>query len=236
MLRQPSSDAESDDARLPSITIPPEACETFMIGSNKARFTVRTSLLFDNSPVFSAMVQQAPHGESQTVVSNILGPLILPEVDDFAFSNFCQWLDNGVLHQPWNYHSLNHHICLYTFANKFGFEQLENLVMDQVRQYYHSNSMSAPPSRLVYIYQGTNGPCLMREFLVYTAAQRAVTKSERENRNAVTRHMRELIAKGGKFSTDYVDAVIALHLTPGLDVRGGNVCRWHKHVHSAPCN
>ena len=66
--------------------------------------------------------------------------------------------------------------------------------MDQVRGYYQEESMTAPAFRLQYIYANTDTPNHMRDFLVSTAAYRALHDNES---NGLTDSIKGVLRGGG---------------------------------------
>lgn len=73
---------------------------------------------------------------------------------------------------------MQHYLCLYVLAERFRIERLKNEVLDLVKAYYRTANMTAPAARLEYIYHATEGPNLMRRFLVTTAAYRLICERD----------------------------------------------------------
>lgn len=90
--------------------------------------------------------------------------------------------------------------------------------MDLVRRYYASDNMTATPYRLEYIYTYTHEPdCLMRRFLVETAAVRCTYEG------AVSESMRGVLAKPD-LEMDFMDALIRVGKEEYTDARHGSRC------------
>jgi len=162
------------------------------------------------------------------------GPLSFPKLDEFAFALFVRWIYGGRLHGPCDFHSMNHYLCLYVLALEFRIEQLENIVMDLVRYYYHNEKMTAPAFRLQYIYSNTNGACKMREFLVNTAAYRAMSDEE-ERSLGISGSVKDVLKQGGDVAADYAEALCDLAKNDMVDVRKGDDCAWHVHERTPKC-
>lgn len=94
--------------------------------------------------------------------------------------------------------------------------------MDLIRHYYARERMTAPAFRLEYIYTYA-GPCLMRDFLVATAAWRSLSENPTAQDAHVTDSMRGVFIKMPEIAVDYADALIQLHRA-GLDPRKGVDC------------
>lgn len=170
----------------------------------------------------------------------LTGPFSFPEFDEFAMALFTRWLhDEHCVHGPHDFHSLNHYLCLYALARRFGIESLQNQVMDTVRHYYHQEQMTAPPFRLDYIYANTSGPNKMKEFLVATAAYRVLAKGLPESYNVgytfkqtepISDSLEGVLRGGGDVAPDFVDQLILLARDDMEDPRTGDDCRWHEHT------
>ena len=129
---------------------------------------------------------------------------------------------------------MNHYLGLYVLAQEFQIEELENTVIDLVRHYYHSEKMTSPAFRLEYIYSNTKGPCKMREFLVTTAAYRALSDEE-EKSLGISDSVKDLLKKGGDLAPDYAEALCNLNKNDMEDVRKGDDCIWHVHESTPKC-
>lgn len=124
---------------------------------------------------------------------------------------------------------MQQYLSLYVLASRFQIEKLENEVMDLTRAYYRAADMSSPPYRLEYIYENTDGANKMREFLVATAAQKAVEDGE------VGKVMKDALAQGGELCVDFVRALVEYQSGEDVDVRGGRDCAWHRHEQTRRC-
>ena len=170
----------------------------------------------------------------------LAGPFSFPEFDEYAVALLTRWLhDPNNLPGPHDFHSLNHYLCLYALAQRFGIERLKNQVMDLVRHYYHAERMTAPPFRLEYIYSSTSSPNPMREFLVTTAAYRVLSKGLPESENVgytfkqtepVSDSLHSVLRGGGDVAPDFVDKLVFLTKHDMDDPRKGNDCQWHEHT------
>lgn len=126
---------------------------------------------------------------------------------------------------------MNHYLCLYVLAQRFEIEELQNKVMDLVRAYYRNENMTAPAFRLDYVYANTQSTCHMRDFLVRTAAYRALAETEKGLSDSV----KGAIRGGGDLAIDFVNAMLEEVKTERVDVRRGDNCRWHMHRMTARC-
>ncbi|KAK3054774.1 hypothetical protein LTR09_004503 [Extremus antarcticus] len=144
---------------------------TLYIGRNKKPIHVCTEKLKEKSPYFQHLLgDNNPHPSAEQTTFD--------DLDEFGMGLFMLWLKMNVqLHGPHDFHSLAHYLSLYVVACKFEIEELENQVMDLVRHYYSSQNMTAPAYRLEYVYHFTSTPNKMRDFLVSTAAFRALEDS-----------------------------------------------------------
>ena len=161
------------------------------------------------------------------------GPFFFPDLDEFAFALFVRWLYGGTLHGPTDFHSMNHYVCLYCLANRFQVEELKNRVMDLVRHYYHQEDMTAPAFRLFYVYSVTEGPNMMKQFLVTTAAYRALAENEKPGGPSAS--LKAVLKRGGDVASDFAQALIRLVKNDKEDVRKGNECAWHEHNVTPKC-
>lgn len=127
---------------------------------------------------------------------------------------------------------MNHYLCLYVLGRRFQIEELRNTVMDLVRRYYHTEQMTAPAFRLEYIYTNTDAPCPMREFLVRTAAYRALSETEK----GLTDSVKGAIRGGGDLAIDFVGALLEEVKSERVDARKGDNCRWHEHEVTPRCS
>jgi hypothetical protein len=144
-------------------------------------------------------------------------------------SLFNRWLYGAKLSGPTDFHTMQHYLCLYVLADRFQIEKLENEVMDLTRAYYRSTDMSSPPYRLKYIYENTDGPNKMREFLVATAVQKAIEDGE------VGKVMKDVLGQGGELCVDFIHTLVERQGEEGVDVRGGKDCVWHRHEQTRRC-
>lgn len=164
------------------------------------------------------------------------------------------------LHGPTDFHSMNHYLCLYVLALRFQLESLRNTIMDLVRGYYRRENMTAPAFRLEYVYANTDGSCFMREFLVGTAAYRALADAQGAGANSynatgnagavdrksggrgkgLSESMKGVLRGGGDLSVDFVESVLGLAgagdgSAGRVDGRHGSDCRWHEHAVTEVC-
>ncbi|KAI9716961.1 MAG: hypothetical protein M1828_007475 [Chrysothrix sp. TS-e1954] len=206
---------------------PSHATTEIRAGLVQKAFYIRTDLLISKSPYFASL--QNPAGGKSTSSSSISslpsiassrlgGPFFYPDLDEFAFALFVSWIHRRPLHGPTDFHSTNHYLCLYVLARRFQIEELQNTVMDCFREYYHEERMTAPAFRLQYIYGNTEGPCFMRQFLVYTAAYRA---SADDADAGLSDSIKGVLRGGGDLATDFAGALIAIGKDDRLDVRKG---------------
>lgn len=195
-------------------------------------FRITTELLVTKCPYFAAL--QRPEvitASNHTPPSRLSGPFFFPDLDEFAFALFTRWIYDGQLHGPRDFHTTNHYVALYVLASKFRVEMLKNTVMDLLRGYYHRENMTAPAFRLEYIYANTDGPNPMREFLVTTAAYRAMV----EKPEGISESVKGVLRGGGEAAVDFVLALVTLHNNDRVDVRKGDECKWHEHEMTAKC-
>ena len=137
------------------------------------------------------------------------------------------------MHGPHDFHSMNHYLCLHVLARKFQIEKLQNRTMDLIRDYYHNEDMTSPPFRLDYIYQNTDEPNVMREFLMSSAAYRAWYDAE--NGGVLSDSMRAVFSKEGGIGPDFAQALLDLIKNDRADPRKGDPCRWHVHDVTHKC-
>ena len=178
-------------------------------------------------------------GTHRHIPSNPLaGPFSYPELDEFAAALCTRWLNNDhSLHGPHDFHTLNHYLGLYVLARKFEIEQLQNTTMDLVRHYYHSQSMTAPPFRVEYVYANTSGSNYMRDFLVATAAYRALSKGHGDddssmdpsNPDALSEGLKDALRGGGDLPVDFCEELVERSKDEMEDPRKGDNCKWHQH-------
>ncbi|EOD43137.1 putative btb poz-like protein [Neofusicoccum parvum UCRNP2] len=213
--RQPSSDNLRSGLAGPvtykdraDTLIPGTAITELLAGQTGKAFKIHTDLLKSRSPYFAGLLSQP----TTTPVSHTLA---FPDLDEFAMALFVRWLYGASLHGPTDFHSMQHYLCLYILATRFGCERLKNEVMDHVRAYYRGANMTAPAYRLEYVFDSTSGPNHMRRFLVHTAAYRYLC--EREPR--LSDSMRGVVEKGGDLAVDFAEALAALHQSELGDVR-----------------
>lgn len=102
--------------------------------------------------------------------------------------------------------------------------------MDLIRNYYAKLSLTSPPYRIEYIYSHTIASDLMRDFLISSAAWRAI------NEPPISDSMKALLAKGGDLANDFIEALIKHAQDPYLDVRKLDNCEYHVHTVTPPCN
>lgn len=152
-----------------------------------------------------------------------------PDLDEFAFALFVRWLYGAMLNGPSSYHSMQQYLALYILALRFKIERLQNEVMDMVRMYYRTENMTAPPYRLEYLYANTDRACMMRKFLVGTAAYRAICEG------TMSQSIKEIVSGGGEVSVDMAMAIIDCHKNGLVDYRRGLDCVWHEHHDSTRC-
>lgn len=98
--------------------------------------------------------------------------------------------------------------------------------MDLVRHYYADQNMTAPAYRLEYIYKYTHGPNLMREFMISTAAFRALEEAPRSAEmvqaspmlhqtfyapgSYLSESLRGVLEKNPEMATDFIQVSISL--------------------------
>lgn len=145
---------------------------------------------------------------------------------------FVRWLYAGGLKGPHDFHSMQHYLCLYVLAARFQIEALKNMVMDLIRAYYRRESMTAPAFRIEYVYANTDGPCPMRDFLVMTAAYRALSDGES---SGISDSVKGVLKGGGDFASDFADALVKTVRYDRMDVRKGDNCKWHEHEVTEKC-
>lgn len=104
------------------------------------------------------------------------------------------------------------------------------LVMDLVRTYYATHSLTAPPYRLEYIYKSLPDSNPMRAFVLSSAAWRAVHEPP------LSESMKALLAKNGALAADFVEAILKHAQDPVYDVRATEACEWHVHHLTPPCD
>ncbi|KAK0615443.1 hypothetical protein DIS24_g11801 [Lasiodiplodia hormozganensis] len=211
------------DKALSDTLIPGTAVTELLAGQTGKSFKVHTDLLKSRSPYFA--------DRFSVPISPNSPPLSFPDLDEFAFALFVRWLYGADLRGPTDFHSMQHYLCLYVLATRFGIERLKNDVMDQARAYYRRSSMTAPAYRLEYVYGGTAGPNHMRRFLVSTAAYRYLCERE----PTLSESMRGVIAKGGELAVDFAEALARLHQNELADVRKGPDCAFHEHFETPAC-
>ncbi|KAK4995374.1 hypothetical protein LTR66_004790 [Elasticomyces elasticus] len=187
---------------------------TFFIGTSHKPFHVPTALLKRRVPYFKKASQLAHTFE---------------EYDEFAFRAFTKWIDSGKVDSPTDFHTLQHCICLYVIALRFEIESLQNHVMDQVRAHYRIHNMTASPFRLEHIYTATATPNHMRNFLITTAAYRALCEVPIAPNVYISDSMKGVLVRGSVITTDFVEALIKLQLNVTEDVRRGDPCVFHVH-------
>lgn len=96
--------------------------------------------------------------------------------------------------------------------------------MDVTRHYYHGEKMTAPAFRLEYIYTYTHEPNLMRNFLISTAAYRALCEQASVPGVFISDSIRGVLAKNSDMSMDFADSVVRLHKAGLPDSRAGPDC------------
>lgn len=199
-------------------------------GLTQKSFTVHTNLLVSKSPYFAEL--QRPEIVTTTnsfqPTARLSGPFFFPELDEFAFALFVRWIYGGQLLGPHDFHTMNHYLCLYILARTFCIMELENGVMDLVRHYYRAEEMTSPAFRLQYIYTSTSEANFMREFLVTTAAFRALSYEEGKP-VGLSESIKGLLRQGGDVAADYAEALCRLNNNGMDDVRTGDDGRWHVH-------
>ena len=169
---------------------------------------------------------------SHPIPTKLSGPFYFPDLDEYAFALFVRWIYGGKLHGPHDFHSMQHYLCLYVLGARFEIEALRNNVMDLVRAYYRRESMTAPAFRIDYIYANTDGSCPMREFLITSAAYRAMSEGER---GGISESVKGALKGGGQVAVDFAEAMVKLANNERVDVRRGDDCRWHDHEVTEKC-
>lgn len=109
------------------------------------------------------------------------------------------------------------------------------LVMDLVRAYYRHQSMTAPAFRLEYIYTMTKLPNPMRNFLVQTAAFRALCESPPAPGVYLSESIKGVVSKSADLAVDLPEALIKLSRNDIADPRKGDNCKWHEHSDGKFC-
>lgn len=206
-------------------------------GLSQKAFFVSTELLVNKSEYFAVKASSESQKLETTTTTNsgstteaLVGLFSFRELDEFAVALFVRWLYGGALAGPRDFHSMNHYLCLHVLATSFEIEELKNTVMDLVRQYYHGENMTAPAFRLEYVYANTKGPCLMRNFLVSTAAYRALAEP-----TGISDSMSSVLKQGGNVAIDFANALVTLEKNERIDVRKGDPCIWHEHTVAPKC-
>ena len=211
---------------------------TILAGESGKPFKILTDLLTSRSPYFRELFGGTPTTRRSSLVSVSVpsdipeasdATLHFPELNEFAFALFNRWLYGAKLTGPTDFHTMQHYLGLYVLASRFQIEKLENEVMDLTRAYYRATHMTSPPYRLEYIYENTQGPNKMREFLVATAAQRTIADG------GMGGVMRDVLGQGGELTVDFLEALVRFQAEEGHDVRRGRDCLWHKHVETRRC-
>lgn len=82
--------------------------------------------------------------------------------------------------------------------------------------------MTAPPFRLVFIYQNTDDDCAMRQFMVSTAAFRVLRQG------SLSGVMKDLVGSGGQLAIDLAEALANMHRDGLPDPRRGPDTLWHR--------
>jgi len=91
--------------------------------------------------------------------------------------------------------------------------------MDTFRHYYAAENMTATPYRLEYIYAYTHEPeCLMRRFLVETAALRCTAEE------SVSEALRGVLVGKEVLQMDFMNALIRVGREDYEDGRHGAAC------------
>lgn len=210
----------------------------FKIGATSKVFDIHTDLLVSKSPFFATMGKpDILTTTNMTTNPQLRGPFTYEQLDEFAFTLFVRWMYDGKLQGPTDFHSLHHYLGLYIIATDFQIEALKNLVMNLVRHYYRAESMTAPAFRVEYIYNNTSGPNLMRNFLVNTAAYRALCGDENAENTGkgITESMKDVLRRGGDVAPDYAEALVYLTKNDLPDARVGDDCNWHEHEVTSKC-
>ncbi|KAB8342947.1 hypothetical protein FH972_022543 [Carpinus fangiana] len=203
-------------------------------------FALPTKLLMTASPFFrsGAPVADSTSGKAHPFAFDqpfLLKSPPFPDIDKFTFPLLQEWLHGKDLPGPNNWRSMTNYLSLYVLAMQFQIEPLKNKTMDLIRAYYRREDMSAPGWRLDYIYANTDGPNLMRAFLVYTAVARAIRQTSSGQATGISNSIQKCLKAGGDLAADYAAALVTLAVQPGMDVRIGNSCNWHEHQASREC-
>ncbi|KAF2435661.1 hypothetical protein EJ08DRAFT_284266 [Tothia fuscella] len=213
------------------------ATTTILAGPSEKAFVVHTDLLISRSPYFKQIHTQqffdsaglSPSCANLCTSFTSHDTICYRDIDEFACALLVRWLYGASLAGPSDHHSMLQHLCLYVLASRFGIENLQNLVMDQVRWYYRTANVTAPSCWLEYIYSATPGPNKMRQFLVATAAYRVMSEG------VLSGGLKSTLAKGGEIAIDFIQAQITNMRDGTRDVRRGNDCFWHVHRESRFC-
>jgi len=200
---------------------------TFYAGSSHKPFEIHRHSLTSKSTYFKQMFV---HGQEPTAEQTTY-----PDLDEYGFALFVRWLYGGELHGPKDFHSFQHYMSLYVLSKRFQIEALSNNVMDLCRAYYRLGNMTAPAYRIEYIYTFTKTPNHMRNFLITTAAYRALCEAPVGPGEHLSDSMKELIGKGGDVSLDFAEALIKLNKNGIVDVRRGSNCTFHEHSDGKYC-
>jgi len=216
---------------------------TFFAGPSRKPFKAHNHLLSKKVPLFTKLLSaKTPPTKEQ---------LTFDTLDEFAAAIFIRWLYGGELHGPVDFHSMHHYLALYVLAFTWDIEklcntgeqtqglgkstQLTKTVMDLVRHYYRHQSMTAPAFRLEYIYTMTTLPNHMRNFLVQTAAYRALYESPPAKGVYLSESTKGVLKKSSDLAIDFPEALIKLSRNEVTDPRKGEDCKWHEHSDGKLC-
>ncbi|CZT17481.1 uncharacterized protein RCC_03315 [Ramularia collo-cygni] len=138
---------------------------------------------------------------------------------------FKRWTDNhDSLGGPTDFHTFQHYLDLYVLAKKSNIEELQNKVMDLIRNYYRAERMTAPAFRLEYIYTATHEPNAMKLFLLQSAAYRILCEQPDDSGHLISDSIRGTLSKNNEMAVDFAEAVIELSRNGLADPRHGSDC------------
>ncbi|QIX00256.1 hypothetical protein AMS68_005773 [Peltaster fructicola] len=187
---------------------------------NQKLLQVPTELLEAKSRYFRKLFEHDPD----------MDHMVFEDADPFAMGLWLRWLMTGNLEALDSFHSLTHWYGLYAISVRFDMEELRNHAMDTIRHYYRGHIQTASPFRIEYVYQFAPEQDQLRDFVIASAASRAIITGQ------VSESMRGIITKGGDIGFDFAQALINYSRDPTTDVRASPDCQWHIHNHTQPCD
>jgi hypothetical protein len=87
-------------------------------GVTHKKFPVPRSLLTSKVPFFNKLLSTTP--------SPTEDQLTFEDLDEFAFALFSRWVHGGKLQGPYDFHSVQHYLCLYVIGQRWDVEALCN--------------------------------------------------------------------------------------------------------------